>query len=155
MKSRGIKRHKALQPLSRHHHHDLVMAHRLMKAGTEASPFTNDELKEQLQKFWDSGGNDHFREEEALLFSSYAKYASLDQPENVENLLERALIRSKVQQLLTQSSISEALMHELGSLLEGRIRKEERVLFPMIERALPEEELEKLGPEFTEMTHHR
>ena len=155
MESRGIKRHKALQPPSCHHHHGLVMAHRLMKAGTEASSCSNDELVEQLQMLWDSEGNDHFREEEALLFSAYAKYASLDQPEIVENLLERALIRSKVQQLLTQPSISEALMHELGFLLEGRIRKEERVLFPVIERALPEEELEKLGPEFTEMTHHR
>ncbi len=155
MKSRGIKRHKALQPLSRHHHHGLVMAHRLMKAGTEASSFSNDELKEQLQTFWDSGGNDHFREEEELLLPAYAKYASPDQPEIVENLLEHVLIRSKVQQLLTQPSISEALMHELGSLLERRIRKEERVLFPMIERALPEEELEKLGLAFTEMTQHR
>ena len=155
MKSRGIKRHKALQPLSRHHHHGLVMAHRLMKAGTEASSFSNDELKEQLQTFWDSGGNDHFREGEALLFSAYAKYASPDQPEIVENLLEHALIRSKVQQLLTQLSISEALMHERGSLLEGRIQKEERVLFPVFKRALPEEELEKLSLAFTEMTQHR
>ncbi|WP_077720537.1 hypothetical protein [Novibacillus thermophilus] len=155
MESRGIKCHKALQPPSCYHHHSWIMAYRSMKAGTEASSCSNDELVEQLQMLWDSGGKDLFREGEALLFSAYAKYASPDQPEIVENLLEHALIRSKVQQLLTQLSISEALMHERGSLLEGRIQKEERVLFPVFKRALPEEELEKLSLAFTEMTQHR
>lgn len=152
MKSRGIKRHKSLHPLSHHHHHGLVMAHRLMKAGTEESKFTNEALKQKLQEFWESGGNDHFREEEELLLPVYAKYESLDRPEIVENLLEHVLIRSMVRQVLEQPTISEPLMHELGTLLEAHIRKEERVIFPFIEKALPEEELLKLGSEFTDLT---
>lgn len=152
MKSRGIKRHKALYPLSHHHHHGLVIAHRLMKAGTEESKFSNDELKQKLQEFWDSGGNEHFREEEELLLPVYAKYESLDRPEIVENLLEHVQIRSMVRQVLEQSTISESLMRELGTLLETHIRKEERVIFPFIEQALPEEELLKLGSEFTDLT---
>lgn len=152
MKSRGIKRHKALYPLSHHHHHGLVIAHRLMKAGTEKSKFTNEDLKQKLQQFWHPGGNDHFREEEELLLPTYAKYESLDRPEIVENLLEHVQIRSMIRQVLEQSSISELLMRKLGALLEAHIRKEERVIFPMIEQALPEEELLKLGSEFTDLT---
>ena len=152
MKSRGIKRHKALHPLSHHHHHGLVMAHRLMKAGTEESKFTGEELKQKLHDFWHSAGNEHFREEEELLLPVYAKYALLDQPEIIENLLEHVRIRSLVRQVLEQLSVAETLMHELGTLLEGHIRKEERVIFPMIEKALPEQELHKLGSEFTDLT---
>ena len=36
-------------------------------------------------------------------------------------------------------------MNELGELLETHIRKEERIIFPMIEEALPEEKLQELG----------
>jgi iron-sulfur cluster repair protein YtfE (RIC family) len=38
-----------------------------------------------------------------------------------------------------------AELHELGERLESHIRHEERVLFPMIEEALPMEELEQLA----------
>ena len=38
-----------------------------------------------------------------------------------------------------------AALRELGERLESHIRHEERVLFPMIEEALPMEELEQLA----------
>ena len=41
-----------------------------------------------------------------------------------------------------------AALRELGERLESHIRFEERVLFPMIEEALPVYELERLGAEF-------
>lgn len=151
MKSYGIKRYKALYPLS-HHPQGLVISHRLMKAGTAESKFTNEDLKAKLQDFSYSGGNDHFREEEELLLPAFAKYALVDRPEIVENLLEDVRIRSMVRRVLEQLIISEPLMRELGALLESHIRKEERVIFPFIEQALPEEELLKLDSEFTELT---
>jgi iron-sulfur cluster repair protein YtfE (RIC family) len=39
-------------------------------------------------------------------------------------------------------------MHQLGEMLDDHIRKEERVIFPMIEDALPEDVLMELGPYF-------
>ena len=41
-----------------------------------------------------------------------------------------------------------AALRELGERLESHIRFEERVLFPMIEEALPVDELERLGAAF-------
>lgn len=37
-------------------------------------------------------------------------------------------------------------MHELGDLLEKHVRKEERIIFPIIEKALPEDVLEEMAP---------
>lgn len=39
-------------------------------------------------------------------------------------------------------------LRELGERLERHIRFEERVLFPMIEQALPDDELTRLGAAF-------
>ncbi len=40
------------------------------------------------------------------------------------------------------------MLRELGERLESHIRFEERVLFPMVEEALPVDELERLGAAF-------
>ena len=44
--------------------------------------------------------------------------------------------------------VDPATLRELGERLESHIRFEERVLFPIIEEALPVDELERLGAAF-------
>jgi iron-sulfur cluster repair protein YtfE (RIC family) len=144
--NKGIKRHEALFPLSHHHHHALFMALKFKKAGTEKSKNSPEELKEELKQFWDINGNQHFRDEEEILLPIYAKYGSLEKQEITEMLLEHVQIRSYVHQILHTDENLVTLMNQLGQLLDDHIRKEERIIFPMIEKALPEEELVKLKP---------
>jgi len=144
-KRKGIKRHEALQPLSRHHMLGLHTGLKLSRAGTEASRISLDEIKKDAKEFWDPGGNDHFREEEEIVLPVYAKYTDINKPEIVEMLLEHVQIRKGMTQLLADELTIEE-MQALGVMLQSHIRKEEQVIFPMIEAALPEDELKNLAP---------
>ncbi|WP_404452303.1 hemerythrin domain-containing protein [Virgibacillus necropolis] len=144
-KHKGIKRHEALYSLSHHHHHALVVALHLKQAGTEKSKLSLEEIKKEVQDFWEPGGLQHFREEEEILLTAYAQYASIDQPEIAEMLLEHIKIHAKIDSLGKLEGNPVSLMNELGELLDGHIRKEERVVFPMIESALPEDKLKELS----------
>jgi len=142
------KRHEALIPLSHHHHHALVEVVKLKRAGTAESKFTIEEIKASLRAFWYPGGNAHFREEEEILLPAFAKFETVDRPEIIENLLEHVKIRSLVSHVLETDGDPVPLMHELGKMLDAHIRKEERIIFPMIEDALSEETLQGLAPYF-------
>ncbi|QQK75313.1 hemerythrin domain-containing protein [Salicibibacter cibarius] len=91
-----------------------------------------------------SGGNEHFRDEEELLLPAY----SLDEPEISEMLVEHVHIRALVQQVLETTDGGGEAMHHLGTMLKQHICKEERVIFPMMEKVLPEDVLERLHPRF-------
>jgi hemerythrin-like domain-containing protein len=143
---KGIKRHESLKDLSRHHMIGLHLALKLKRAGTEESRLTIEEIMKDADDFWNPDGQEHFREEEEILLPAYAQYKDINQPEIVEMLLEHVQIRAFFDKLLKLEDTDLDLMHELGSLLETHIRKEERVIFPMIEKALPEEKLQELEP---------
>jgi iron-sulfur cluster repair protein YtfE (RIC family) len=51
--------------------------------------------------------------------------------------------------LAASPDLDPAELRELGERLESHICFEERVLFPMIEEALPDDELKRLGAAFT------
>lgn len=142
---KGIKRHEALKPLSQHHMEGLHIALKLSRAGTEKSRLTISEIIKDAEQFWIPDGKNHFREEEDILLPVYAKYETIDTDIITSMLIEHVIIRSKMQQLLAEELTVEE-MQGLGKLLEGHIRQEERVIFPMIEEALPEIELERLAP---------
>lgn len=144
-KRKGIKRHESLKDLSRHHMIGLHLALKLKRAGTEESRLTIEEIKKEADDFWNPDGQEHFREEEEILLPAYAQYEAINKTEIIEMLLEHVQLRSLFNQLLkTEGDLN--VMHELGDLLEHHIRKEERVVFPMIEKALPEEKLQELAP---------
>jgi hemerythrin-like domain-containing protein len=145
-KRKGIKRHESLKDLSRHHMIGLHLALKLKRAGTEESRLTIEEVKKDADDFWKPNGQEHFREEEEILLPSYAQYAEINRTEIIEMLLEHVQIRSLFDQLLKPEVTDLNIMHQLGTLLESHIRKEERVVFPMIEKALPEEKLQELAP---------
>src|SRR5579875_1738781 len=130
----ATKRHPSLQPLSRHHHHALVVALHLIK-----QELPSDELRAELERFWHNGGQEHFREEEEVLLPAYAKHAPLNRPEIVQLLLEHVQVRSMVSQICDEHR--DDVMQELGKLLQSHVRNEEQVVFPMIEAALSEPEL--------------
>ena len=143
-----MKRHPALHPLSHHHHHALAAAKRLKMAGIQHKGYRLEEVRDLLAAFWHSGGQAHFREEEEVLLPAYAQYASPDHPEIVRMLLEHIQIRSLIDQILNRGILTEKIMEQLGYLLEGHIRREERVIFPLMEQVIPDERLQELAPYF-------
>ena len=63
-------------------------------------------------------------------------------------LTEHVDLRRRGQDLEAGADVAPEALRELGERLERHIRFEERELFPMIEAALPDDELERLGAAF-------
>ena len=133
-----MKRHPALQPLSRDHHVALVVAQKLRRAdaGDAGS------AREAFLAFWREHGAHHFRVEEDVLLPAFAAHADPDVPCVVRMLLDHARIRAQAARLGPDAPV-EAL-RALGTALEQHVRLEEREVFPLIEEALPAEAAEAL-----------
>jgi hemerythrin-like domain-containing protein len=136
-----MKRTEALRPLSHQHHQGLFAALQLKRARAETA--ANARLA--FIDFFEREGARHFRIEEELLLPAYARHAEFDEPAIVRVLAEHVDIRRRGQDLQGGADLDLEALHELGERLERHIRFEERVLFPMIEEALPPDELELLA----------
>lgn len=145
-KGESIVRHESLKPLSRHHMIALLLALNLRRVGTEKSKSTPEEMQIKLKEFWLPNGQAHFREEEEILVPTFAQHREADIPEVQDMLMEHVKIRALIDTILRMEEIDISVMHQLGELLDLHIRKEERILFPMIEQALPEEVLKEMAP---------
>ena len=128
-----MKRHPALQPLSRDHHIALVAAQRLRRAEADGAGGARDTFLE----FWRAHGAHHFRVEEDVLLPAYAANADPDEPCVVRMLLDHVRIRAQAQRLEREPAPPVEALHELGAALEQHVRLEEREVFPLIEAALP------------------
>jgi quercetin dioxygenase-like cupin family protein len=133
-----VKRHPALVPLSHDHHHALVRARELRRAATAGEDERRAAAARFRRFFADETGR-HFREEEEQLFPLLdGEPAPL-----VQALREHQRLRALVRQLGEDQS-PETLV-AVGELLEAHVRLEERVLFPLLEREVPRERLERLA----------
>ncbi len=134
-----MKRHPALQPLSRDHHHALVIARRLRRA-------TPDDAADAAHAFlahWEGEEQKHFRIEEEVLLPAYATHGEMNHPAIARALLDHVMIRRDALRLADTPPLE--VLHELGDRLAAHVELEERELFPLIERSLPEAELAELG----------
>jgi hemerythrin-like domain-containing protein len=153
-----MKRHKSLQPLSRHHHHALVRALEIRRAGElpagERAAAMRATAKKFL-KFYEKNGRVHFREEEEVLLPACARHVRIDEePAMVRMLAEHAIIRARIGDLaraLEEKQDVEPLLSELGQRLHDHVRFEEEELFPRVERILGEAGLAEIAPHLTEM----
>ena len=136
-----MKRSEALAPLSRDHHQGLLVALQLKRADAD----TASQAREAFLSFFEQEGARHFRAEEEVLLPAYARRGEPDEDAVVRVLVEHVDLRRRAQDLAAEAAPDVAELHGLGERLEGHIRHEERVLFPMIEEALPVEELERLA----------
>jgi hemerythrin-like domain-containing protein len=82
------------------------------------------------------------------LLPAYARHTTCDRPEVVRVLTEHVDLRRRGQDLEANADPDLSGLRELGERLERHIRFEERELFPMIEAALPDDELAQLGAAF-------
>lgn len=158
-----MKRHPALRDLSSDHHLGLVQARRLVKvatndaAGAQASGGVADGAAEEdgaakvgreFLAFWDDHTSRHFREEEEVLLPTFARYGDSSLEPVVRMLVEHVTIRRLVTDLRGQMETNQPspeTMRSIGELLRAHIRHEEDVVFPLIERMLPEEALQELS----------
>ncbi len=134
-----MPRNEALIPLSHDHHHGLVVALRLKKGGP-ASPNDSwlegaDNQAPQLLAFADSELLNHFLLEEELVFPVLLNLGIDEISTLTHELLEEHQAMRASLDAIRQSPNSTVLKH-FGELLEAHIRKEERILFPLIERAI-------------------
>ncbi|MGH2757798.1 MAG: hemerythrin domain-containing protein [Actinomycetota bacterium] len=130
-----MRRHEALIPLTHDHHHGLAQARRLRLAAK-----TDDEARLEAAKaflrFFRDDTLAHFRDEEERVFP-LAVEAPECRPtlERVvfEHLQIHALARV-LQSDVDQDAARPPHMVRLADVLEGHIRFEEKVVFPLIER---------------------
>lgn len=134
-----MPRNQALIPLSHDHHHGLVVALRLKKGGP-ASP--NDlwlageqNQAPQLLEFADSELLSHFQLEEELVFPVLLELGIQEISMLTHELLNEHLAMRTSLEAIRLSPEPTSLKY-FGELLEAHIRKEERILFPLIEREI-------------------
>jgi mannose-6-phosphate isomerase-like protein (cupin superfamily) len=142
-----MKRHQALVPLSHHHHAALVAARRLRDGASGPDPTA---AATTFLTFFAASAVPHFREEEELLFPRVAD-AEAARELVVQALLEHQRLHAaaaELRELVAQrpeGSALRRLMRALATLLAGHVRLEERRLFPLIEKLVPEETLSVLA----------
>jgi len=133
-----VKRSEALAILSRDHHRALVNAQKLARATDEGSATA---ARAGFLDFWDEEGRRHFQLEEELLFPAYASHGEARHPLVLRALGDHVAIRAQAAGLAATERPPAEVLNELGKALAAHVRLEERELFPLIEEAMPAEEL--------------
>jgi hemerythrin-like domain-containing protein len=147
-----MKRHESLHALSQHHHFALLESLFIRRANEQTGATREARLRDVADKFiefWENKGKLHFREEEEILVPAYVLHVSIQDDQDVMQMLaDHAMIRAKVGKLASLLSKNEALekeLIELGEILHNHVRLEENIIFPRMEKTLSEEELQKVG----------
>ena len=129
-KKKPLKRHKAIIPLSREHHHTLLLCCKIRKG------FSNGVEPERMKRytdwFFESHILPHFKIEEAYLFPILG---------SEDEMVKRALAEHRRLERLFQDDrdLVKSLNH-IEEELEKHVRFEERELFTKIqEQATPEQ----------------
>jgi iron-sulfur cluster repair protein YtfE (RIC family) len=136
-----MKRGDALAQLSRDHHHGLVVAQQLRRA----TPATAAGARDGFLTFWYREGHEHFRIEEDVLLPALARHHPPTDTAVIRVLTDHVDLRRRAADLVANAGPTPEDLHELGDRLQAHIRHEERVLFPLIESALPDNDLAELA----------
>lgn len=130
--NKPIKRHKALKPLSRDHHHGLLLSWKI-RTGIKKE-VEIERIKKYCDFFFEEELIPHFNIEEQYIFTL------LDAN---DKLVKRALSEHrKLKRLFTKEQFDVKNIVAIEELLEKHIRFEERVLFNKIQEQATEKELE-------------
>jgi hemerythrin-like domain-containing protein len=136
-----MKRDPSLAPLSHDHQHGLAVALQLRRATFETAAAAT----AAFLWFWEQEGERHFRAEEELLLPAVARHVPAAHEAVVRTLVEHVELRRRASELALTPMPELDDLHALGDHLHHHIRHEERVLFPLIEEALPDAELGELA----------
>jgi hemerythrin-like domain-containing protein len=114
------------------------MALRLRRAQSPAAD------RQAFLEFFKSDGQVHFAIEENILLPAISDVIPGGDPDVHRMLQEHEQIRRQAQSLAAERDATATFLKELGALLAGHVRHEERTLFPRIESLLGEERLQEL-----------
>uniref|UniRef100_UPI004047CA4D hemerythrin domain-containing protein n=1 Tax=Mariniflexile sp. TaxID=1979402 RepID=UPI004047CA4D len=131
MKNKPIKRHKALQPLSRDHHHGLLLSWKI-RAGISKSIEAH-RIKNYADWFFENHLIPHFEMEEKHVFTILGSNNELVKKALADH---RRLIR-----LFKKDEVDTLVLSKIEEELDKHIRFEERILFPEIQKSATDEEL--------------
>lgn len=129
-----------MRPLSRDHHRALEAALVLKRADAEGAA----RAAASFLEFWRGHGIAHFRIEEEVLLPEAARCIDPTDPRMVRVLTDHVEIRSRADALGGAHEPEVAELNQLGEILAGHVRHEERILFPLIERELSAEALDRV-----------
>lgn len=140
-----MRRSAALAPLSRDHHHALVVARELIRAG----PQTAASAAARFVEFLADHELAHFDLEEAWLLPALPAVAP--GPELDRRVREdHVWLRLQANELAAKSGLASLdALHEIGIRLRSHVRFEENELFPYLEASLSPAELERIGRELS------
>lgn len=139
-----MKRHNALAPLSREHHGALILAQLLKKDAPvyKGLPSDTGGKAAYALNMYTTILQKHFLTEEEIL-TKVKKYNTEIENISDEIIAEHIELTVGFLSLATTGKLVNAL-DNLGVALEKHIRKEERILFPLIQEHCPEELLNEL-----------
>jgi len=130
-----MKRHESLQPLSREHHHGLLLCWKIktgLAKGIDAA-----RIKKYSDWFYTNHIAPHFEAEENHVFPLLGK----EHPMVKKALGQHATLR----ELFKDQSNSKSNLQRISEELDNHIRFEEREMFPEIQEEISEEALAALG----------
>ena len=136
-----IKRSEHIAALSRDHHAGLLFCWKIkegVKHGVDLK-----RINRYIKYFWEEHLEEHFKEEEILLFNKLDDELTsrAERDHQVLAVWFKRLIGNEVEHFQDYFSFTE--------LLTNHIRFEERVLFPFMEAQLPRGILEEIGENLT------
>lgn len=140
-----MKRHPSLVPLSREHHPALLLAQLLKKNAPvyRGMPSIADEKASYAVALFQRDLKAHFMKEEAMLQKIAGHYPEISGlVKEIEQ--EHRDLTSAFMAVQSSADLVNDL-DALGRKLEQHIRREERVLFPLIEKICPPEMMEEIG----------
>lgn len=142
------QRHRSLVPLALDHHEGLLLVQQLREADRAIMvgwPTTVTDRASFVSRFYDEHLKSHFDVEEKALFPLAAEFVVQARPIVEELLSEHRVIEQFVGRFrsVSEPQTVESLL-EFGNLLEQHIRKEDRVLFPLIEECASSEILDRI-----------
>lgn len=133
-KRKPIKRHEALQPLSRQHHFGLLFSWKIRKGF--AKEISIKRMKAYADWFFEKEIRPHFKLEEEFVFPVLG---------HEDPLIERALKDHKeIIELFENTEEPSKSLHILEEKLQNHIRFEERTLFNKIQEVATKSEMEKI-----------
>lgn len=134
METKPLKRHPALQPLSKEHHFALLLCWKIRR-GLEKQ-IDPERIGRYVKEMWVHQLEPHFAIEEEYVFAILGED---------HKLVQEAIGQHRsLKRLILQDSFTEKSLNRIEETLEAHIRLEERQLFPLIQKAASEEQLERI-----------
>lgn len=134
-KNKPIKRHKDIQPLSRDHHHTLLLCWKIRKGFAKGVEL--ERIKAYSDWFFTNHVQPHFRIEEEYMFPVLGEK---------HEMVKRALAEHRrLERLFKEENNIERSLSRIEEEMEKHVRYEERELFNVIQEKASQKQLQLIS----------